>query len=117
MNISSSAIKIPSLFLPWTDTAPVLTRLNGLRLIHTHLSEESLTQEDLLDLALLRLDLSPRLTSIPTACRDGSMRPTFSPAPEEDEVHAFLKPLPLGEAAAHYNFLEMINRAGGRAFQ
>ncbi len=31
--------------------------LRGLRLIHTHLNEESLTQDDLTDLALLRLDL------------------------------------------------------------
>ncbi|MEA3508311.1 MAG: GTPase HflX, partial [Synergistota bacterium] len=33
------------------------TRLNGLRLIHTHLNGETLTQDDLTDLALLRLDL------------------------------------------------------------
>ncbi|NWF75777.1 MAG: GTPase HflX [Nitrospirae bacterium] len=31
--------------------------LRGLRLIHTHLNEEALTQDDLTDLALLRLDL------------------------------------------------------------
>ncbi|MFZ3137858.1 MAG: GTPase HflX [Thermodesulfovibrionales bacterium] len=31
--------------------------LRGLRLVHTHLTEESLTQDDLTDLALLRLDL------------------------------------------------------------
>lgn len=32
-------------------------RLRGLRLIHTHLKDEPLSQEDLTDLALLRLDL------------------------------------------------------------
>jgi GTP-binding protein HflX len=32
-------------------------RLNGLRCIHTHLSEEPLTRDDLTDLALLRLDV------------------------------------------------------------
>ena len=32
-------------------------RLNGLRCIHTHLNGEDLTQDDLTDLALLRLDL------------------------------------------------------------
>ncbi len=32
-------------------------RLRGLRLIHTHLGDEALSQEDLTDLALLRLDL------------------------------------------------------------
>ncbi|MBW1917276.1 MAG: GTPase HflX [Deltaproteobacteria bacterium] len=33
------------------------TRLSGLRLIHTHLKSEPLSQDDLMDLALLRLDL------------------------------------------------------------
>ncbi len=33
------------------------TRLRGVRLIHTHLNNEFLTQDDLTDLALLRLDL------------------------------------------------------------
>ena len=32
-------------------------RLRGLRLIHTHLKDEPLSQEDLVDLAMLRLDL------------------------------------------------------------
>ncbi|MBW1899439.1 MAG: GTPase HflX, partial [Deltaproteobacteria bacterium] len=32
-------------------------RLRGLRCVHTHLSNESLTQDDLTDLALLRLDM------------------------------------------------------------
>lgn len=32
------------------------SRLKGLRLIHTHLQEEGLSQDDLMDLALLRLD-------------------------------------------------------------
>ena len=31
-------------------------RLKGLRLIHTHLDSSTLTQDDLMDLALLRLD-------------------------------------------------------------
>jgi GTP-binding protein HflX len=33
------------------------TRFKGLRLIHTHLNQESLSRDDLTDLALLRLDL------------------------------------------------------------
>ncbi|HEX8536797.1 MAG TPA: GTPase HflX, partial [Cystobacter sp.] len=33
------------------------TRLRGLRLVHTHLKDESLTPDDLTDLVLLRLDL------------------------------------------------------------
>ncbi len=38
-----------------------IMRLRGLRLIHTHLQGEPLTQEDLTDLALLRLDLMAAL--------------------------------------------------------
>ncbi len=37
-------------------------RLRGLRLVHTHLSEEPLTNDDLTDLSLLRLDLVAAVT-------------------------------------------------------
>lgn len=37
-------------------------RLKGLRCVHTHLQHESLTQDDLMDLALLRLDLIAAIT-------------------------------------------------------
>ena len=39
-----------------------LTRLSGLRCLHTHLSQEPLTEDDLTDLALLRLDLMGAIT-------------------------------------------------------
>lgn len=39
-----------------------ILRLRGLRLVHTHLQGESLTQDDLTDLALLRLDMMIALT-------------------------------------------------------
>ena len=42
-----------------------LIRLNGLRLIHTHLGGEPLTQDDLNDLAALRLDLIAALVVPP----------------------------------------------------
>jgi GTPase len=45
-------------------------RLRGLRLIHTHLKDEPLSQEDLADLALLRLDL------VATVGMDGNGLPT-----------------------------------------
>ena len=35
-------------------------RLRGLRLVHTHLKDEPLTNDDMTDLALLRLDVSGR---------------------------------------------------------
>jgi len=37
-------------------------RLKGLRCVHTHLKDEPLTQDDLMDLALLRLDLMAAVT-------------------------------------------------------
>ena len=40
-----------------------ILRLRGLRLIHTHLQGEPLTQEDMTDLALLRLDMMVALTA------------------------------------------------------
>jgi GTP-binding protein HflX len=47
-----------SLLIPRLDDWRVgAGRLRGLRLVHTHLKHESLSQEDLTDLALLRLDL------------------------------------------------------------
>ncbi len=50
-----------SLFLPDIQRRG-RDRLCGLRLIHTHLAEEPLTDDDLTDLALLRLDVVAALT-------------------------------------------------------
>jgi GTP-binding protein HflX len=43
-----------------------LGRFRGLRLVHTHLRGESLTRDDLNDLALLRLDLVAMIEALPT---------------------------------------------------
>jgi len=45
-------------------------RLKGLRCVHTHLADEPLTDDDLTDLAHLRLDLMAALTALP----DGGIR-------------------------------------------
>ena len=45
-------------------------RLTGLRCVHTHLKSESLTQDDLTDLALLRLDLIAAITIKPDGFPD-----------------------------------------------
>ena len=46
------------IFIPELGDYPLGKKaLRGLRLVHTHLNEESLNQDDLTDLALLRLDL------------------------------------------------------------
>jgi len=58
-----------SIMLPDTSDYPAPPgRLKGLRCIHTHLKEEPLTQDDLTDLSLLRLDLIAAVTLKP----DGS---------------------------------------------
>lgn len=54
----SHSIIIPSL----SEYREGVGRLRGLRCIHTHLSGEPLTQDDLTDLALLRLDIMASMT-------------------------------------------------------
>lgn len=56
------------------DYRPGPGRLKGLRCIHTHLSHEALTQDDLTDLALLRLDY---ITAI-CLNADGTPGPVYS---------------------------------------
>lgn len=57
-------------------------KLKGLRLVHTHLKEESLTRDDLTDLALLRLDFISAICIKP----DGRPGPVYSGhiLPDED---------------------------------
>ncbi|MDD4272204.1 MAG: GTPase HflX [Desulfobacter postgatei] len=66
------------------DYRPGPGRLKGLRCVHTHLSHEALTQDDLTDLALLRLDY---ITAI-CLNADGTPGPVYSahilPDPEAD---------------------------------
>ncbi len=53
-----SQVMIPNL----EEYRAAMGRLNGLRLVHTHLKGESLTDDDLTDLAMLRLDLVAAMT-------------------------------------------------------
>lgn len=54
------------LFIPELSDYPLgKKRLRGLRLCHTHLKGEPLTEDDLTDLALLRLDLIAALLLVP----------------------------------------------------
>lgn len=55
-----------SIFIPeLTDYRAATGRLRGLRCVHTHLRDESLSHDDLTDLALLRLDLMAVITLDP----------------------------------------------------
>lgn len=69
---------------------PGKRQLRGIRLIHTHLKSEALSQDDLSDLALLRLDLIAAIGIQP----DGTPGPVFmahllppSPSGKQYEIH------------------------------
>lgn len=75
-------------------------RFRGLRCVHTHLQGEKLTQDDLTDLALLRLDLMSiiqvdRKTGLPGMVYSAHLLPTKADGIGED-----------GDGAAPYEYLE-----------
>jgi GTP-binding protein HflX len=75
-------------------------RFRGLRCVHTHLRGEELTQDDLTDLALLRLDLMVSLdvdnrTGLPGMVRAAHLLPTTAAELDADtkaQPYAFLEP-------------------------
>ena len=90
-------------------------RFRGLRCVHTHLRGEELTQDDLTDLALLRLDLMVAIDVDPDTALPGLVRAAHllpMPAGElqqdgERERYAFLEPkIP---SRMDVDFLELIN--------
>ncbi len=89
------------LFLPDLKNYPLgQKRLRGLRLVHTHLNREPLTNDDLTDLALLRLDLIaavcvtadgfPGLTYIGVLKPGDAQREVYETWPGEDFHHLSL---------------------------
>jgi len=90
-------------------------RFCGLRCIHTHLRGEELTQDDLTDLALLRLDLMVALdvdnrTGLPGVVRAAHLLPTTAAELDSDVTvapYAFLEPkIP---SQLDVDFLALIN--------
>lgn len=80
-------------------------RLRGLRLVHTHLRGESLTRDDLTDLALLRLDLVAAITierGRPHRLFIGHLDPDAPPARQWAELPAESPHAPTT------NFIELI---------
>lgn len=77
-------------------------RFRGLRCIHTHLRGEHLTQDDLTDLALLRLDLMAAIhvdpeTGLPGLLRAAHLLPMHAGELQETKApvpYAFLEPQP-----------------------
>jgi GTP-binding protein HflX len=90
-------------------------RFRGLRCVHTHLRGEELTQDDLTDLALLRLDLMAAIdvdpeTGLPGLLRAAHLLPMSAGNVDQSaklKPYAFLEPnIP---AQMHLDFLALIN--------
>jgi GTP-binding protein HflX len=104
--------------IEWPDlkrTRVAADRFRGLRCVHTHLRGEELTQDDLTDLALLRLDLMVAVdvetqTGLPGLMRAAHLLPTTADALDSDGAtrpFAFLEPkIP---SQMDVDFLALIN--------
>jgi len=84
-----------SIELPdWGRMRAGLGRLRGLRCIHTHLSDEGLTRDDLNDLVLLRLDAMVTLAAtddgLPGLAHVAALRATY----DREEPIQYLDPAP-----------------------
>ncbi|HEV2864504.1 MAG TPA: GTPase HflX [Pyrinomonadaceae bacterium] len=123
--------------IEWPDlkrTRVAADRFRGLRGVHTHLRGEELTQDDLNDLALLRLDLMVAVdvderTGLPGRVRGAHLLPTTADQVADDGHVADRAAYSFFEAPAasqlDINFVELINsleeeiarnrRAGRRA--
>ena len=90
-------------------------RFRGLRCIHTHLRGEQLTQDDLTDLALLRLDLMAAIdvdsaTGLPGVVHAAHLLPLHSGELDNasaPDLYGFLEPRMASQLDA--DFLELIN--------
>jgi len=90
-------------------------RFRGLRCVHTHLRGEELTQDDLTDLALLRLDLMAAIevdqnTGLPGVLRAAHLLPS---TPSEIETNGSARQFefldPAQPSQINIDFLELIN--------
>lgn len=73
------------------------SRLRGLRLIHTHLQREPLTEEDLTDLALLRLDMVVAIPVDGDGLGDVAYWAHLLPDNPEQKVWFIAPPVPVSE--------------------
>lgn len=104
--------------ITWPDLRRIRTssgRFCGLRCIHTHLNGELFTEDDLTDLALLRLDVMAILEvteiGVPARVHVAHLMPAHPEDPESGNVpfasrFQFLEPRPPGQLTV--NFLELI---------
>jgi len=81
-------------------------RLKGLRCIHTHLADENLTDDDLVDLLFLRLDLMGIIKVRPDGQPEKLYAAHLVPSPRAGKDWAFLDPIPPGQQT--FGFDELI---------
>lgn len=105
----ASRIVLPDL----KRTRVATDRFRGLRFVHTHLRGEKLTQDDLTDLALLRLDMMAAInveekTGLPGLIYAAHLLPARSGGSNGDrtEPYTFLEPALAGQL--NVDFLELI---------
>lgn len=88
---SNRSILIPDL----SDYRLGTKRLRGVRFVHTHLSHQPLNQEDLTDLALLRLDLIAAITVQPDGMPGMISIAHLLPPNPEQKLYEVLPPMPI----------------------
>ncbi len=90
---TKEGIRLPALSSERTGR----TRFRGLRLVHTHLSGELLSREDLTDLVLLQLDLVACILQRVGEPSDLVQVGYLMPGAPKGQLWEFIGPLPVGE--------------------
>jgi GTP-binding protein HflX len=91
-------------------------RLRGVRFIHTHLRDQPLNQEDLTDLALLRLDMIAALTVRPDGLPGAISVAHLVPQNQDQKLYEILPPQSIHELDLDAaNFIAEIEREMERA--
>ncbi len=111
-----------SIVIPVLDDYPLGRRpLRGLRLVHTHLKGEPLTDDDLTDLALLRLDLVAALMLPPPDRPDAPLRiqtASLLPDASSPQAHRIDPPVPLDRFDLHWgSFIDTLEHDMARSLK
>ncbi len=97
-----------SIFIPELSDYPLGKRvLRGVRLIHTHLRGEPLSEDDLTDLAMLRLDMIAALLAVPSPASLIIQAASLDPSPDAKTPCRVEPPVSLGRF--QLDFADAIN--------
>ncbi|HEX8960325.1 MAG TPA: GTPase HflX [Geobacteraceae bacterium] len=89
--------------------------LRGLRLIHTHLRGETVSEDDLTDLAMLRLDLLAALQLSPSSPEPVIQTASLVPSPDSTAPYKVERPVPLGRFRLDFAaFVETLEKSLAR---